>query len=102
MRWRLGAKSAVLALGVAAAMPSAAADPTADQFNAKVQGLAGKLAASGAGTAGATGDHKAEIQVFLEKLSATTNGVLQWDGSDSFDFRQDVAAVVGVVTNARF
>jgi hypothetical protein len=77
MRWRLGAKSAALALGVAAAMPAAAADPTADQFNAKVQG-------------------------FLEKLSATTNGIVQWDGSDSFDFRQDGAAVVGVITNARF
>jgi hypothetical protein len=93
---------AALALGLAAAMPAVAADPTTDQFSAKVQGLAGKLAASGAGADLGTGDLKAEIQGFLEKLSATTNGIVQWDGSDSFDFRQDGAAVVGVVTNARF
>ncbi len=102
MRLRLRAKTAALALGLAAALPAVAADPTADQFNAKVQGLAGKLAASGAGADLGTGDLKAEIQGFLEKLSATTNGIVQWDGSDSFDFRQDGAAVVGVITNARF
>src|SRR5580704_11717925 len=102
MRLRLGPKMAALALGLAAAMPAVAADPTTDQFSAKVQGLAGKLAASGAGADLGTGDLKAEIQGFLEKLSATTNGILQWDGSDSFDFRQDSAAVIGVVTNARF
>src|ERR1700680_850309 len=102
MRLRLGAKMAALALGLAAAMPAVAADPTTDQFSAKVQGLAGKLAASGAGADLGTGDLKTEIQGFLEKLSATTNGIVQWDGSDSFDFRQDGAAVVGVVTNARF
>src|SRR5580704_15756848 len=102
MRLRLGPKMAALALGLAAAMPAVAADPTTDQFSAKVQGLAGKLAASGAGADLGTGDLKAEIQGFLEKLSATTNGIVQWDGSDSFDFRQDGAAVVGVVTNARF
>jgi hypothetical protein len=101
MRLRPGAKIAALALGLAAALPAVAADTT-DQFNAKVQGLAGKLAASGAGADLVSGDLKAEIQGFLEKLSATTNGVLQWDGSDSFDFRQDGASVVGVVTNARF
>ncbi len=102
MRLRLGANTAALALGLAAAMPAVAADPTADQFNAKVQGLAGKLAASGAAPDLGTGDLKAEIQGFLEKLSATTNGIVQWDGSDSFDFRQDGAAVLGVITNARF
>ena len=102
MGLRLGANMAALVIGLAAALPAVAADPTADQFNAKVQGLAGKLAASGAGADLVTGDLKAEIQGFLEKLSSTTNGIVQWDGSDSFDFRQDGAAVVGVVTNARF
>jgi hypothetical protein len=102
MRVRLGASMTALALGLAMATPAAAADPATDQFSAKVQGLAGKLAASGTGANLGTGDLKVEIQGFLEKLSATTNGILQWDGSDSFDFRQDGAAVIGVVTNARF
>src|SRR5438132_1532005 len=102
MGLRLGANMAALVIGLAAALPAVAADPTADQFNAKVQGLAGKLAASGAAPDLGTGDLKAEIQGFLDKLSATTNGVVQWDGSDSFDFRQEGAAVLGIITNARF
>ena len=68
MRWRLGTNMAALALGLAAALPAVAADPTTDQFSAKVQGLAGKLAASGTGGDLVTGDLKAEIQGFLDKL----------------------------------
>src|SRR5213076_2148890 len=64
MRLRLGARSFGLILGLIAAVPGWAADPAPDQF-------------------------KSEVESFLGKLDGITSGLLIWEGSDSFDFRQE-------------
>jgi len=76
MRLGLRATSFELALGLIAAVPALAAEPAPDQFKTEIEGV-------------------------LDKLAATTNGLLTWDGSDSFDFRREGDTIVAVMTNAR-
>jgi hypothetical protein len=76
MRLRLKAQFFGLAFVLAAAPAALAAEPSPDQF-------------------------KTEIEGFLDKLAATTNGLLTWDGSDSFDFRREGDTGVAVMTNAK-
>src|SRR5205085_1042007 len=56
MRLRLRANFFRLALGVIVVTPAWAAEPAADQFKTEIEGV-------------------------LDKLAATTNGLLTWDGS---------------------
>ena len=76
MRLRLRARSFGLALSLIALTPALAAEPGPDQL-------------------------KTEIEGFLDKLAATTNGLLTWDGADSFNFRREGDASVAVMTNAK-
>src|SRR5262249_16246539 len=50
----------------------------------------------------ATGDDqfKSDIEIFLNKLSTTTHGVLSWEGADSFEMRRDGDTTVATITNA--
>jgi hypothetical protein len=75
MRATLRSMAVVLALWLAAAAPALAASAE-DQF-------------------------KADINAFLDKLPANTNGVLSWDGADKLDFQQAGDAVVATITNAK-
>lgn len=51
----------------------------------------------------ATGDEqfKSDIEGFLNKLNVTTQGVLSWEGADSFDMRHDGEAAIAIISNAR-
>src|ERR1700726_3996192 len=51
----------------------------------------------------ATGNEqfKSDIEGFLNKLNVTTQGVLSWEGADSFDMRHDGEAAIAVISNAR-
>jgi hypothetical protein len=76
MQLRLKAHFFGLASVLVAATPAMTAEPAADQFKTEIEGV-------------------------LDKLAATTNGLLTWDGSDSFDFRRDGDTAVAVMTNGK-
>src|SRR6266550_4403907 len=76
MRLRLRTKFFGPAVCLIAVMPALGAAPAPDQFKTEIEGV-------------------------LDKLAATTNGLLTWDGSDSFDFRREGDTIVAVMTNAR-
>jgi hypothetical protein len=76
MLLRLRAKFFGPALCLIAVTPALGAEPAPDQFKTEIEGV-------------------------LDKLAATTNGLLTWDGSDSFDFRREGDTIVAVMTNAR-
>src|SRR5438045_4797174 len=81
MRLRLGVRSFALILGLIAAAPAWAADPAPDQFKPD--------------------QFKTEIESFLGKLDGITSGLVTWEGSDSFDSRQEGDTAIAVMTNAR-
>ena len=81
MRLRLGVRSFGLVLGLIAAAPAWAADPAPDQFKPD--------------------QFKTEIESFLGKLDGITSGLVTWEGSDSFDSRQEGDTAIAVMTNAR-
>src|ERR1700676_2836252 len=55
--------------------------------------------ASAAGPAGA--EFKTELEGLLDRLEASTHGLVKWDGADRMDVRQDGDAAVADITNAR-
>jgi hypothetical protein len=55
--------------------------------------------ARAAGPAGA--EFKTEIEGLLDRLEASTHGLVKWDGADRTDVRQDGDATVADFTNAR-
>ena len=55
--------------------------------------------ASAAGPAGA--EFKTELEGLLDRLEASSHGLVKWDGADRMDVRQDGDAAVADITNAR-
>ncbi len=76
MRVKPGPATAALALCLLFASPAGAAESAGPQF-------------------------KAEIDGFLQKLGATTNGLVKWEGADRTDIREEGGAAIADLTNAR-
>lgn len=76
MRIKLGSTLAALALCLGFAAPAGAADTAAPQLKAQIDG-------------------------FLDKIGASTQGVLKWEGADRMDIRDEGDAAIADMTNAR-
>jgi len=76
MQVKHGSTAAALALCLALASPSGAANAAGPELKAEIDGL-------------------------LDKLEANTHGLLKWDGADRMEIRQDGDAAVADIANAR-
>jgi hypothetical protein len=73
---RLGSAVAAIIVGLALATPARGEEPDLDRL-------------------------KAEIDAFLGRLGASSNGVVKWAGSDPYEIRREGGALVAVIANAR-
>ena len=73
--WLRSAVTAII-VGLALATPARGEEPDLDRF-------------------------KAEIDAFLGRLGASSNGVVKWAGSDPYEIRREGGALVAVIANAR-